>query len=83
MHPAPTTTTITMAMYMYSDREYDYYGSAMNKPLTHTQVIARDSRGNITFKHEGKGLLTSSAVKKILTAWCVDTEKERVEIQYI
>lgn len=68
---------------MYSDREYDYYGSVMNKPITHTLIIARDSRGNITFKHQGKGLLNSSAVKKILTAWCVDTEKEQVEINYI
>lgn len=72
-----------MAMYMYSDKDYDYYGSTMNKPISRTLVVARDSRGNITFKHEGKGILHSSAIAKILKAWCVDTEKERVEIQYI
>lgn len=83
MRTAPTTTTITMAMFMYSDSNYDYYGSRMNKPITRTLVVARDSRGNITFKHEGKGILCSSAIDKILKAWAVDTEKERVEIQYI
>lgn len=72
-----------MAMYMYSDSNYDYYGSRMNKPVTRTLVVARDSRGNITFKHEGKGILRSSAIAKMLKGWCVDTEKERVEIQYI
>lgn len=70
-------------MYMYSDSNYDYYGSRMNKPITRTLVVARDSRGNITFKHEGKGILRSSAIAKILKAWCVDETKERVEIQYI
>lgn len=72
-----------MAMYMYSDKDYDYYGSTMNKPISRTLVVARDSRGNITFKHEGKGILRSSAIAKILKAWSVDAEKERVEIQYI
>lgn len=72
-----------MAMYMYSDREYDYYGSRMNKPATRTVVTAKDSRGNITFKHEGKGILCSSAIAKMLKAWCVDETKERVEIQYM
>jgi hypothetical protein len=72
-----------MAMYMYSDSEYHYYGSVMNKPITRTLVVARDSRGNITFKHEGKGILRSSAIQKMLKAWAVDTEKERLEILYI
>ena len=72
-----------MAMYMYSDREYDYYGSVMNKPITHTLVTARDSRGNITFKHQGKGILHRPAIAKLLKAWAVDTGKERVSIQYI
>lgn len=72
-----------MAMYMYSDKEYDYYGSVMNKPITHTLIIASDSRGNLTFKHQGRGILRRPAIEKILKAWAVDTEKERVEINYI
>lgn len=72
-----------MAMYMYSDSNYDYYGSRMNKPITRTLITAKDSRGNITFKHEGKGVLRSPAIAKILKAWCVDETKERVEIQHI
>lgn len=72
-----------MAMYMYSDREYTYYGSVMNKPITHTLIIARDSRGNLTFKHQSKGILNRPIIAKILKAWAVDTEKERVEINYI
>ena len=72
-----------MAMYMYSDREYHYFGSVMNKPITHTLIIARDSRGNITFKHQGKGIVRRPAIDKILKAWAVDKEKERVEINYI
>lgn len=72
-----------MAMYMYSDREYHYYGSVMNKPITHTLIIARDWRGNITFKHQGKGIVRRPAIDKILKAWAVDKEKERVEINYI
>lgn len=72
-----------MAMYMYSDKEYTYYGSRMNKPATRTLVTATDNRGNITFKHEGNGILHRPAIEKLLKAWAVDTEKERVEINYI
>lgn len=72
-----------MAEYMYSDSEYDYYGSKMNSPVTHTLITARDSNGNITFRSESKGRLTRPAYEKILRAWGVNPEKERVEVQYI
>lgn len=74
-----------MADYMFSDSNYDYYGSQMNKeiPPVRTRIIARDSKGKITFKHESKGKLTSCIIKGILRAWCVNEEKEKVEIQYI
>jgi hypothetical protein len=73
-----------MADYMYSDEQYDYYGSQMNKPFQNrTLIIARDSNGKITFRHESKGKLTNHIIKGILKAWCVNEEKEKVEIQYI
>ena len=69
---------------MYSDEQYDYYGSRMNKPYQNrTLIIARDRNGKITFRHESKGKLTSHIIKGILRAWCVNEEKEKVEIQYI
>lgn len=69
---------------MYSDSEYDYYGSRMNKPfLDRTVIIARDSRGKITFHSESKGRLTRPAYEKILRAWGVNPDKERVEVHYI
>lgn len=67
---------------MYSDSEYDYYGSSMNKPVTRTLITARDSNGKITFRSESKGRLTRPAYEKILRAWGVNPEKERVEVQY-
>lgn len=74
-----------MADFMFSDDNYDYYGSQMNReiPPVRTRIIARDSNGKITFRHESKGKLTSYIIKSILRAWCVNEEKEKVEIQYI
>ena len=73
-----------MADYMYSNEQYDYYGSKMNKPIQNrTLIIARDRKGNITFKSESKGKLTRPAYEKILQAWGVNTEKEQVEVHYI
>lgn len=73
-----------MADYMYSDEQYDYYGSKMNKPIQNrTLIIARDRKGNITFKSESKGKLPRTAYEKILAAWGVNTEKEKVEVHYI
>lgn len=73
-----------MADYMYSDEQYDYYGSKMNKPFQNrTLIIARDSNGKITFKSESKGRLPRPAYEKILAAWGVNTEKEKVEVHYI
>lgn len=71
-----------MAEYMYSDSEYDYYGSKMNSPVTRTLITARDSNGKITFRSESKGRLTRPAYEKILRAWGVNPDKERVEVQY-
>lgn len=78
---------------MYSDREYDYYGSRMNRtiprvvrdkrPSKRTIITARDSRGNITFHSENKGRLNNLIIAGILRGWCVNTDKEKVEIQYI
>ena len=54
--------------------KYDYYGSKMNKPYQNrTLIIARDRKGNITFKSESKGKLTRPAYEKILQAWGVNT----------
>ena len=73
-----------MTAYMYSDEQYDYYGSKMNKPYQNRTVItARDAQGKITFHSESKGRLTRPAYEKILRAWGVNPDKERVEIQYI
>lgn len=74
-----------MADYMFSDSNYDYYGSRMNReiPPVRTRIIARDSNGKITFRHESKGKLASHIIKGILRAWCVNEDKEKVEIQYI
>ena len=71
-----------MADYMYSDSEYDYHGSKMNSPVTRTLITARDSNGKITFRSESKGRLTRPAYEKILRAWGVNPDKERVEVQY-
>ena len=68
---------------MYSESEYDYNCSKMNTPATRTLITARDSNGKITFRSESKGRLTRPAYEKILRAWGVNPEKERVEIQYI
>ena len=72
-----------MATYMYSDSNYDYYGSKMNSPVARTLITARDRNGKITFRSESKSHLTRPAINKILKAWCVNEEKERVEILYI
>ena len=68
---------------MYSDETYDYYGSKMNEPYQNRTVItARDGNGKITFRSESKGRLTRPAYEKILRAWGVNPNKERVEVQY-
>ena len=69
---------------MYSNEQYDYCGSRMNEPCQNRTVItARDAQGKVTFHSESKGKLTRPAYTKILKAWGVNTDKERVEVHYI
>lgn len=87
-----------MAYYTHSDSKYDNYDSwtnalihpnenytefRMNKQFVHTDITARDKKGNITFHHREKGKMTDYSIKRLLMAMRVKPSKEEVTINYL
>ena len=52
----------------------------MLNQFAHTDITARDSRGNITFHHRQRGVMKKYQIDHLLKQWAVDTSKEQVEI---
>ena len=84
-----------MAYFTHSDEMYDNYDSwtnlliratikqtkkSMENQFAHTDITARDSRGNITFHHRQRGVMKKYQIANELKKWAVDTSKETVEI---
>lgn len=84
-----------MAYFTHSDEMYDNYDSWTNiliratikqtknsilNQFAHTDITARDSRGNITSHHRQRGVMKKYQIANELKKWAVDTSKEQVEI---